>query len=375
MSELIVDTYSLKEYAQRIDKANSRIVGLDWKMKSLYTKVGLLDLFKLVQADCLTCCSWRLVRCSGYLRSTAEDLERVEKKLSDQDPTNFSKPPISGFAEVIYDVGVAVVKQAEAVQKFTEELITGALESYYSHGTVYKVFQVGKAVLKFAKGVKKIALGVGALFGTGGVSAPVAILLIISGANDVYNSTSDLTYAALGEFEEMGKTNYLKELLEENGSELGRLIGNEELGKTVGDVVYFGVDLVSTLAMLDQSLDKIKQLSSTDFGKFGSELKEIGNLDISKYFTMDFETLRYEIKLASYTFSETTNFITNVGALYDVGEKAVAFGKNLNNFFTIHNPEAAENPVIDFFDNVSDIEDKIGKGIKWSIKVTKFLFD
>ena len=61
MANLIVDTYKLSQYAQRIDKVNRRIANLDTRLNGLYYKVGLRDLFYLMQADAMTCYSWRFI--------------------------------------------------------------------------------------------------------------------------------------------------------------------------------------------------------------------------------------------------------------------------------------------------------------------------
>jgi len=89
MADIIVDTYKLNQYAQRIATVNSRISRLDRRLDSLYWRVGLQGLWNLMQADALTCYSWRLVRCQSYLEQTAADFESVEKVLLGQDPANF----------------------------------------------------------------------------------------------------------------------------------------------------------------------------------------------------------------------------------------------------------------------------------------------
>lgn len=97
MADIIVDTYKLDRYAQRIAAVNSRINRLDRRMDSLYTRVGLLGLWNLMQADALTCYSWRLVRCQSYLEQTAADFESVERVLLGQDPANFRGVIVGGI--------------------------------------------------------------------------------------------------------------------------------------------------------------------------------------------------------------------------------------------------------------------------------------
>lgn len=103
MADIIVDTYKLNQYAQRIASVNSRISRLDRRLDSLYWRVGLQGLWNLMQADALTCYSWRLVRCQSYLEQTAADFESVEKVLLGQDPANFKGVIVGG---VVTTVGV-----------------------------------------------------------------------------------------------------------------------------------------------------------------------------------------------------------------------------------------------------------------------------
>lgn len=79
--QIKVDTYKLRDYASRIYDVNRRISILDGRMDSLYWRVGLLDLWNLMQADMLTGYSWRLSRCASYLSDTATDFVNAENDL------------------------------------------------------------------------------------------------------------------------------------------------------------------------------------------------------------------------------------------------------------------------------------------------------
>lgn len=79
---IIVDTEKLLDYAQRIREVNRRITDVDKRMDSLYWKVGLFDLGKLIDADLLTSFSVRLLACDTYLRETASEFEAAEKYIS-----------------------------------------------------------------------------------------------------------------------------------------------------------------------------------------------------------------------------------------------------------------------------------------------------
>lgn len=83
-SFLQLNTASLRAYADRLARVNSRIVRLDQRMDTLYGQVGLRDLWNLMQADVLTGYSWRLNRCINYLNDTASDFESVERTIANQ---------------------------------------------------------------------------------------------------------------------------------------------------------------------------------------------------------------------------------------------------------------------------------------------------
>lgn len=79
--QITVDTYKLRNYAQRLQTANRRIATLDARLDSLYWRVGLLGLWDLMQADLMTGYSWRLLRAASYLNDTASDFDAIEKEL------------------------------------------------------------------------------------------------------------------------------------------------------------------------------------------------------------------------------------------------------------------------------------------------------
>lgn len=89
MADIIVDTYKLSQYAQRISTVNSRIRSLDHRLDKLYSRVGLLDLFNLMHADILVSYSVRLARCQTYLQQTALDFEQAERDILKTDPAQF----------------------------------------------------------------------------------------------------------------------------------------------------------------------------------------------------------------------------------------------------------------------------------------------
>lgn len=54
---------------------------------------------------------------------------------------------------------------------------------------------------------------------------------IITAGNDIINGASDIVYASNEQYDMVGKTNFLKDKLVENGGIIGEQLGNKELGE------------------------------------------------------------------------------------------------------------------------------------------------
>lgn len=83
-SYIRIDTARMRWYADRLNRVNGRIAKLDSRLDKLYRKVGLKDLFALVQADAMTRYDWRLKRCVNYLYDTAYDFECADNSIASQ---------------------------------------------------------------------------------------------------------------------------------------------------------------------------------------------------------------------------------------------------------------------------------------------------
>lgn len=168
MSDIIVDTYKLNEYAGRISKVNNRIDKLDGDLDGFYKKVGLLDLPSLIVADALTRYSWRLERCRVYLQQTARDFEKVEQFLSSKDPSNFdlwvdSSASTTGNAEGWSgDNGAFGVTKSDTSDM--HENIAKGLSAVKSAAefvedkakTIEKSVKTGSKIIKFVTGSTKV---------------------------------------------------------------------------------------------------------------------------------------------------------------------------------------------------------------------------
>lgn len=211
-----------------------------------------------------------------------------------------------------------------AVKTSVSNVVSAAKKSYQNHGTMYDVVEYGKAALKIGKGVVKIAGAVAACSTVAGI--PVALCIITSAGNDMINAGTDIAHVALDQYDEVGKTNYLKDLLKKNGGELGEMLGNRDAGEKFGELAYTGLDLVSFLDGADKMLKSFGKLNTDLTGKTGYSFvwgktsfeDVIGNE--FKWYKPD-EWLRSKFMDAD----STTNFVIeaakNVKSVYKKGKK------------------------------------------------------
>lgn len=175
-----------------------------------------------------------------------------------------------------------------------------------------KINAYGKAAWKIGKGVIKIAGAVAVLAGTAGGSAPLAIMDIITAGNDIINGASDIVYASNEQYDMVGKTNFLKDKLVENGGIIGEQLGNKELGEQFGDIVYKGVDLVTFLDGADKMLKSLGKANMIATGKVGSAFI-FGKTSFDDIKDKSFMKIMYDA----------------AKSIYKTGEKAYSLGKSL----------------------------------------------
>lgn len=87
--DIKVNTYLLRNYADRIASVNRRVTNLDRRIDSLYCRICSIEdfigsaraLYNLINADMLTGYSFRLQLCINYLNETATAFETVETNI------------------------------------------------------------------------------------------------------------------------------------------------------------------------------------------------------------------------------------------------------------------------------------------------------
>lgn len=144
---------------------------------------------------------------------------------------------------------------------------------------------------------------------------PVAALSTIYTANSINSSLSDLKNLWGGDIDQVGEVDLLEEFLTFSGGEIGEMLGNRELGETVGNGVYALGSITITLNELSVLSDKITQAPNfAPWSDLSGEIKTgaQGIWDIATNSpitanwtgivpTLDFSAVQYDMKLLSYT--------------------------------------------------------------------------
>lgn len=77
-----IDTGRMRYHAGRLDNIYFRLLNLDLRLKKLYMKTNLTDLFKVIQAGTMVEYRNKLRKCSKYLKDTADDFDAVENSIT-----------------------------------------------------------------------------------------------------------------------------------------------------------------------------------------------------------------------------------------------------------------------------------------------------
>ena len=123
MSEIVVDTSKLTQYATRVGDVKSRLSSLDSRITMLYLQAGVSVTGTFLLDDTSsTSSSFKLYECKSYLENVASKFESVESELSGYDPTSFVTPTKS-FS---YDYGLKNILKSFGKTGSIFGVITGA---------------------------------------------------------------------------------------------------------------------------------------------------------------------------------------------------------------------------------------------------------
>lgn len=253
---------------------------------------------------------------SGYCASIPKAIERIDDSF-------WSK----SFNEYYQDIKNPIVGGITTAVGFWSELFSVANGTvrettlyFQQHGVVYKVFQTGKAIVSSITSVAAV-VGAGIIsVGSGGAGAPLVALSAIYAGNTLGSNISDIINVWSGNYEDVGKTNWLKSTLAEN---YGMVFG-EDVGKAIGNTIYTTGGILDTLTKLEvltskviQSGDLWKQLKGA-INESGSYVK--GLIDIALY--SDIGSVKLDLALLGYQTPSIGKVKGTVELLKKVGKSA-----------------------------------------------------
>lgn len=150
---------------------------------------------------------------------------------------------------------------SDAVISKATDIYSKYKSDYDNRGKTYEYWQRAKAIFAEAKSVVKIVGGM-ALFLGGDI--PQGSITLLSGLNDIINSTCDLYFSFNDMYDEIGQYNWLKDLLDEKGAEFGKIVFDDEnLGKKIGSILYTSVDVTTLLFSIDGMMQNFGKLNTS----------------------------------------------------------------------------------------------------------------
>lgn len=418
MPYIKVNTNKISRYSNDINSVYTRVnriksefasigYSLDWDIKSAS---GINNRIKTIENE-LNAERSGLKRMQSFLNSTSRKYQAIDKsideygkrvktvrkgtstqKLSEKLKDFFKdfgkavckkasevKNKAIGVVKNFYnDVTEAMNNAARAIQNAYKK-VDGAVrttinyfaESYQNKGWVYKTIEYGKATLKGAAGVAKIALGVASIIGTAGLSTPAAVLTCVSGINDLINTGYDYAAIINNDYDNVGNFNALKDGLSWVGEKVGSALGNEEVGANIGKGIYYASEAYVAIANLSNAWDKVKQLDKTNLADLGTELKNLGNteIDVWKVLNTDISQLKLNFALAKYEFKTVTDASKNIAVVTGcIGKFANVIKKINQTYSATTDTENWLGEAFDSYDNATAYKDYTYGGIKSTIE-------
>ena len=292
-------------------------------------------------------------------------------------------------ADVLNLTGAAAQATADKVKNafmdMLDNLKTGAVKMWGSLKDCIAAFQadweakgLSYRIIKGAGAVVDIIVGtaavVAAATGTGitaGVAAPVAVLIGTYGANQAISGIADLYNCITGNVDDVGNVNLLKSLFSWTGGAIGSLVGGQEMGERVGEVIYTAGELTTTVVSLKNLAGKIAQ-SKTAASTLKQSASAAGDMlsKASGEVRQGMDGLGYiltkvNLRDVPYQFAQFTKTIPNImDVVSEVSliEKGVSGASKIINagvdcINTLAGWEMIQQP--SFFETISQVKDTI----------------
>ena len=115
-------------------------------------------------------------------------------------------------------------------------------------------------------------------------------------------------------------------------------MGYREAGEKVGEVMYYGIDLVTSIESMNTVLEKVPKKSGFNPRKAIEELKEIGNYDAKPFLQAKVGDLGDMAKAIGNTHMNAKNAIKVTGYSYKVLDKGLGVFKAASKIVGFENP-------------------------------------
>ena len=235
------------------------------------------------------------------------------------------KSDVLDFAEDVHDGAKNLAEDikvgAAKVVDWGKDTVNYWVDNYKEKGWVYKTIQTGKAVASIAGAAIATAGLWGLTAGTAGVATPLAVVGTVYNANTVANAGADLYNIWFGDIEKVGETNILKTTLETAGGAVGKALGDEELGETIGSVAYTAGSITSVVANVSGLAGKVIQTDGVSLEAAAGEVKDgikgvwdiATNTQINSIFNIK-QAIGYDLTLLGYTLPN----LSQVGSIVNL---------------------------------------------------------
>jgi len=346
---------SLTEISERMLALSRRAYEIDNKINGCYGCGGVYGMTSNIAADMKS--QAEKIEHLGTVAVRAYQLYTQSEEVLISKSTSASKviyssldvPYPTAYAGVVSSSGDVLNKIGEAVM-FAAPIAVGVpliaskylipavaestsywVNNYKKKGWTYKLLQTGKAALKIAKS----AVGCAATWATAptGVGVPLAVLSTIYTVNDVTSGVSDIVNIWQGDFDEVGQVNMLQDAIVGITGEVGEMLGSQEAGEIVGEMIYDAGKIVKDYTDIkgiagvvtktpSSMVGKVIQ-NDTNLGTFSDAAKEIPNavkgaIDIA--INSPLRNVKKDVALLRYTVPNLMQVASTGKLLEDVGD-------------------------------------------------------
>lgn len=201
------------------------------------------------------------------LMTYAKYFETTSKSLTSAD-TKAGKSMKAG------KVVSASKKAAKKKESFWDEIKSSVSKG----GKFYHAAKIGSSIFKIAGGVVLVGTSGVEEFFTGGAATPAAVIQAGYGVNSTANGIRDLCDCCEGDYDDVGKKNFLKD---GTSAVLGygsdKFLNNKQLGETAGDLAYDVGDFGTSSRGFSEALGVVSASKYINVGKLPYEVGRFGS--------------------------------------------------------------------------------------------------